>query len=303
MNDTIETQQGPRRMLIADDDPGILRLIADRCARLGFKMETAMNGAQLLVKVHSHRPDVLIVDVKMPVLDGLSVCTHLLEPGRKPPEVIVVTGSGDPETPERCESLGLFFSRKGPDFWQGLETALLEIYPDLAVTIKALPAAAWTAAVPQRPRVLVIDGDPGIGRFFASRLGKFGVDTLHADGVMHGLRMAGKERPSVVLCSRILPDGDASVLLHRLRAAPATADLPVYVLTDGPIGDRAEQVLKRAINGRPGALSVFRKSFDTGELFAALQKFCGFEPPPRLPRRRPPHAAAHGGTRMSALAS
>jgi hypothetical protein len=35
--------------------------------------------------------------------------------------------------------------------------------------------------------------------------------------------------------------------------------------------------LKRAICGRPGALRVFTKSFDTHELFEALQKFCGFQ--------------------------
>jgi CheY-like chemotaxis protein len=303
MDDMTELRQRPRKMLIADDDPAILRLLADRCGHMGFQVETAMNGAQLLVKVRNNHPDILVVDVKMPMLDGLSVCTHLLDPGRKPLEVIVVTGSDDPETPERCESLGLFFGRKGPDFWRSLEAALIEIYPDLASKMEALPAASWGAAVPRRPRVLVVDDDPDIGIFFSSRLGKYGVDTLYAGDAMRGFRIAGKEKPSVIICDHLMPHGDALFLLHRLRAAPATANIPVFVISAGGLDESDEQILRREIQGRPGALHVFRKSFDTSELFTALQKFCGFEEPPVLPRPQtaPPRAASRERMRRAAI--
>jgi CheY-like chemotaxis protein len=279
LDDTDEERQRPRRMLIADDDPAILRLLADRCARMGFQVETAMNGAQLLVKVRNNHPDILIVDVKMPLLDGLSVCAHLLDPGRKPLEVIVVTGSDDPETPERCESLGLFYGRKGPDFWKNLEAALIEIYPDLTVTLERLGRASARAEVPQRPRVLVVDDDPDIGHFFASRLEKYGVDTLYARDATQALRIASKEKPSAVICDNLMPDGDALFLLHRLRATSSTADMPMFVISARKIDEPAVQVLKREIGGRPGVLGVFRKSFDTRELFAALQKVCSFGQP------------------------
>ena len=38
----------------------------------------------------------------------------------------------DQETAERCESLGLFYGRKGPEFWKNIEAALTEIYPNMA---------------------------------------------------------------------------------------------------------------------------------------------------------------------------
>jgi PleD family two-component response regulator len=38
------------RMLIADDDPSIVRLLADHCARMGFDVDTASNGIQALLK-------------------------------------------------------------------------------------------------------------------------------------------------------------------------------------------------------------------------------------------------------------
>jgi CheY-like chemotaxis protein len=70
-----------------------------------------------------------VIDVNMPEVDGLSVCAHLLDPDRAPVDVIVITGSRDPETLERCEGFGAYYARKGPNFWSDLETALAEIDP------------------------------------------------------------------------------------------------------------------------------------------------------------------------------
>jgi len=276
MNELAEQACRRRQMLIADDDPAILRLLADRCVKLGFKVETAMNGVQLLVKARHNHPDILIVDVNMPALDGLSVCVSLLDPGRKPVEVIVMTGGGAADTAERCDSLGTFFARKGPDFWDEIKASLVEIYPDLAHRIEELPAAAPGAEVHARPRVLVVDDDPDFERFLASRLGKCGIDTLYAPDATQALRVAGREKPSVIITDNFMPDGGAQYLLYRLRAVPATAAIPVLVISARKLSALDEQTLKREISGWPGAVRVLRKSYETDELFDALRKFCSF---------------------------
>lgn len=277
MQDIFEARDKTPKMLIADDDPAIVRLLADRCVKMGFKVETASNGIQLLIKARRSQPDILIVDVNMPELDGLSVCTRLLDPGNRPLEVVVVTGSTDPVTAERCESLGMFYGRKGPDFWNSVEGALAEIYPDMANRIGDLESVAMNAEIPQRPRVLVVDDDPDVETFLASRLGKYGVDTLYAPDAVQGFRIACKEKPTVIISDNFMPDGDAQYLLYRLRSTPATENIPVFVISARRLSELTEQSLKRAICGRPGALRIFTKSFDTHELFEALQKYCGFE--------------------------
>lgn len=60
------------KILIADDDPCVLRAVADRCVRMGFDVETASNGLQVLIKAAQWQPDVLLLDVHMPEVDGLS---------------------------------------------------------------------------------------------------------------------------------------------------------------------------------------------------------------------------------------
>jgi CheY-like chemotaxis protein len=282
MDHAMDRPRGRRRILIADDDPAILRVLSDRCAKMGFLVDTAINGVQLLVKTRQNHPDILIVDVNMPALDGLSVCSRLLEPGQKPVDVIVVTGIDDPETPERCESLGAFFGRKGPELWKIIEAALYEICPEVTERAPELPAprASETAARP--PRVLVVDDDPDINGFLASRLAKFGVETLYAPNATEGYRIAGKEKPTVIVADHYMPDGDANFLLYRLRSTAGTADIPVFVISGRRFSEFDEQTLKRDICGHPGALQVFRKSYDPHELFSALAKFCTFNKPLKL---------------------
>jgi CheY-like chemotaxis protein len=100
---------------------------------------------------------------------------------------------------------------------------------------------------------------------------------LYASDAAQGYRMACKEEPSVIISDYFMPDGDARYLLSRLRTTPATANIPVIVLSGGHFNQLTQDNLMREVCGYPGATHVLRKSFDTHELFEALQKFCGFE--------------------------
>jgi len=145
-------------MLIADDDPSIVRLLADHCVRLGFDVDTASNGIQAFLKTRRVKPDILVIDVNMPEVDGLSVCAHLLDLDRMPVNVIVITGSRDLYTRGRCKGLGAYYARKGPNFWNDLEAALAEIYPRMTGRI-------WqSGAHPSAPASGVIGRQFGLGK-------------------------------------------------------------------------------------------------------------------------------------------
>jgi CheY-like chemotaxis protein len=272
------SQQGPK-MLIVDDDPSIVRLLANRCTRMGFEVETAANGIQALLKAKRSKPDILVIDVNMPEVDGLSVCAHLLDPARRALDVIVVTGNRDAETLERCEGFGARYARKGPHFWTSLTSALAEIFPGREGKIRESATQPSAAEVRARPRVLLVDDDPEVGMFLASRLRKHGVDALLAPDAAQGYRMACREEPSVIVSDYFMPNGDAHYLLSRLRDTPATANIPFIVLSGVHFDELTEQNLLRGIFGHPGAAYVFKKSLDNSELFEALQKFCSFSLP------------------------
>ena len=89
--------------------------------------------------------------------------------------------------------------------------------------------------------------------------------------------MACRDEPSVIVSDYFMPEGDARYFLSRLRSTPATANIPFIVLSGKHFDELTERNLMQGIFGHPGAAHVLRKSFDTSELFGALQKFCGFE--------------------------
>ena len=261
-------------ILIADDDPAVVRLLADRCSLMGFDVEVASNGIQALTRGCQGGLDTLIIDIHMPELDGLAVCACLSEAARRPPNMIVATGSRDAQTIEKCDAIGAIYICKGANYWENLQTALTEIYPANADCIREFGLAATRAAMPARSRVLLVDDDTGLARDLRVELDKLGMDTSYAVDAAQAYRVACREEPVAIVCND-LPNGDVVDLLARLRTATATRDIPFIVLTDEPLDAIDEQSLTREIGGAPGVTRILSKS-SAGELVETLQKFCGF---------------------------
>jgi CheY-like chemotaxis protein len=246
---------------------------------MGFDVDTANNGMQVLLKARRTSPDVMIVDVNMPQLDGLSASFHLLEPGGPPMDVIVVSGYSNDETIAHCEAMGMFYASKQMEFWPSIGRALTEIFPAMALQIGAqIRAAAGGDSLPTHPRVLIVDDDEQVATFLSCRLKKLGIDSLYASNAIRAFRLASGHHPSVVISDFYMPDGDADFLIARLRSNPTTAHIPVFVLSGKPIDEPTLKLLKREVMGNPGASRIFRKSFEVGDLFEAIQQYCAAGP-------------------------
>lgn len=81
------------KVLAADDEASISGAIAYALKREGYEVETASDGQEALDKVHSFRPDVLVLDVMMPKLNGYEVCRRLDETDR--PAIMLLTVKND----------------------------------------------------------------------------------------------------------------------------------------------------------------------------------------------------------------
>ncbi|MEH6544011.1 MAG: EAL domain-containing protein [Porticoccaceae bacterium] len=92
-----------QHVLIADDDPIAREISRDMLEEAGFIVSLAKNGLQVLAQVAVDMPDLILLDVEMPELDGFSTCARLrgLPQGEGVP-IIIVTGSDDVEAAERA---------------------------------------------------------------------------------------------------------------------------------------------------------------------------------------------------------
>ncbi len=77
------------RVLVVDDDPAILRMFVRTFYAEGYEVVTAGDGAQALVRAEQDVPDLIVVDVVMPAMDGLAVVRRLREKGVWIPVLLV----------------------------------------------------------------------------------------------------------------------------------------------------------------------------------------------------------------------
>jgi two-component system, OmpR family, alkaline phosphatase synthesis response regulator PhoP len=65
------------RILVVDDEPKIVQLVRDYLERAGFAVSTARDGNEALMRAHQERPDLIVLDLGLPQLDGLEVTRRL----------------------------------------------------------------------------------------------------------------------------------------------------------------------------------------------------------------------------------
>jgi CheY-like chemotaxis protein len=74
-----------KKIVIADDEPHVLRVLKLSLEREGYHVEAFPNAAKALVRIEQEHPDILITDISMPVMSGEELCRHIQQemPDRK----------------------------------------------------------------------------------------------------------------------------------------------------------------------------------------------------------------------------
>jgi len=70
----------PHKILVVDDDPDILEAISMILESQGYKVATARDGVEGLANLKAEKPDLLVLDLMMPKMDGFAVCKELQDP-------------------------------------------------------------------------------------------------------------------------------------------------------------------------------------------------------------------------------
>ncbi len=65
------------RILIVDDEPDLIKVTTFRLKKMGYDVVAGVTGQEALDLILSERPDVVLLDLRLPVIDGLEVCKRL----------------------------------------------------------------------------------------------------------------------------------------------------------------------------------------------------------------------------------
>jgi PAS domain S-box-containing protein len=220
-------------VLVIDDDPNVHDLLRRALSKRGFRVESAMDGATGLERVHDLMPDAVLLDVLMPGMDGWSVLTALKSDDAVAHIPVVMVSMMDEQ------SLG--FSLGATD------------YINKPVEPARLSSLLRRLCPQQDATVLIVDDDS----FTRERLGRMveegGWGVALAENGREALDRIPEVRPELILLDLVMPELDGFEVVAALREDPRWSKVPVVVITsmDLTMEDRAR------LNG--AVARVFRK--------------------------------------------
>lgn len=94
-------------ILVIDDEPGVLEALSDVLADNGYRVECAGGGGEGLEKIEALNPDAVLLDIRMPDIDGLKVLELVKRRGERTP-IILITAYGSTQTTIEAMKLGAF---------------------------------------------------------------------------------------------------------------------------------------------------------------------------------------------------
>ncbi|BDI31686.1 hypothetical protein CCAX7_37370 [Capsulimonas corticalis] len=98
----------PYKILVVDDEPPIVRLMEFILARQGHEMLVAVNGEEALAQVREHKPDLILLDIMMPRIDGYEVARTLrADPATCDMPIIMLSAKAQEEDIQKGMDVGV----------------------------------------------------------------------------------------------------------------------------------------------------------------------------------------------------
>jgi len=93
------------RILVVDDEPGILEFLEEELRLWGHKVEKAGNGREAIEKVRSWNPHLMLLDVRMPEMDGIETLVRLAKMNHAT-AIVMMTAVHEKDVAEQAMALG-----------------------------------------------------------------------------------------------------------------------------------------------------------------------------------------------------
>ena len=113
------------RVLVVDDAPALVMLMTKTLQAAGFAVAHAGTGTEAIAEARRFAPDLVLLDIGMPEMDGISACEAIRrESADSALPIIMVTGSDDAETIDRARAAGATDFVFKPIEWPRFETLI-----------------------------------------------------------------------------------------------------------------------------------------------------------------------------------
>jgi len=253
-----------RRVLLAEDDPVVRSFVRLSLEQEGLRVLEARDGREALELARAERPDLVLTDLWMPVMNGVELIEALNAQGCSAP-VMVLSGHLTASSTDRLRGLGVFKVLPKPVGVEALREAVREGLLDGPQARPARGGAGGAAdSSARKVAVLVADDDEHVRGLLRDCLTRQGYQVEEASDGEEAVEKALANDLSLVLMDLNMPRMSGEEAVAALRRA--SRDCFIICMT----GESDQREMDRAV--AKGALRCIRKPFDLQELLAELAR-------------------------------
>ena len=216
-------------LLVDDEEPNRL-LLAKRLEQDGYTVTTAENGRQALEVLRTEHFDLVLLDMYMPVMDGLATLDAIKSDSMlQDTKIVMLTAANTREHVVHCLSLGaadyLIKPVNPVEFKQRVSRCLLNGEKHIEPTVRIATTDR------KNTRILIVDNEPLTLRLLGQRLSQLGYQSLAARCGREALDLLTNEQVDAVLLDVNMPDMNGLEVLRSIREVDKWRILPVLMLS------------------------------------------------------------------------
>ncbi len=248
---TAPSRNGAGRILIIDDDPAVQEALKNVLGREGYVVATALDGRAGLEQARAQRPDVVILDILLPEVDGESVLNRF----KATPEL------------QRVPIVLLTLSEVDG---QGFALGAADYVTKPIESSRLLPVLAKLRAGRANNPIMVVEDDAPTREVIVRLLERENWPIIEAENGRRALDLMQTQPPSLVVLDLLMPELDGFGVLRAMRVNPDWRDIPVVVLTSidltneirALLQQQADRVFQKGTYSKEELLAEIRTSVD-----------------------------------------
>ncbi len=235
-----------RRILLVEDDPHIAKLVKIQLENSGYQVSVLGRGGGVVARVESQRPDMIILDLILPDMDGLDVLRELKSKSMTADIPVIVLS---------------IVQDDGTAWKLGAVDYLTKPVDSEELKESVEKALTWQG------RALIVEDDADTAELLSATMRQIGFTPLVAANGYEALAQARRYRPDLILLDLRLPGMDGYESLSHLKRDAITQTIPIITIS-AHIAN-VEQERKRLIT--LGATSFMPKPFSIEDLLAEVE--------------------------------
>ena len=225
-DEAFDHKDGRPKLLIVEDDSSSVEIIRKQLEDI-YQIASATTGMEALRKATALEPDLIVLDIMLPGMDGWEILQRLQDtPELVRIPVIVLSIVADVHKGMELGAIGVL---EKPVRKHALINSINLALPDLK---------------DHQGRILVVDDDENITNFMQAHLVSEGFQPLIAFNGIDALEMCMTHKPDLVILDLMMPDLDGFGVIAELRENESTRDLPILVVTQKDLDLEETKVLR-----------------------------------------------------------